>query len=75
MVFEESIAHKGAPFRISLSKEGEDEYESCILLNHIPHNGTQANTKLATALNHSFLFSKTTTSRSTASSRRTPRRT
>jgi hypothetical protein len=38
VVFEESIAHKGSPFRIALSREGEDEYESCILLDHIPHN-------------------------------------
>jgi len=39
VVFEESIAHKGAPFRIALSTEGSDnEYSSCILLNHIPHN-------------------------------------
>ena len=38
VVFEESIAHKGAPFRIALSNENEDEYESCVLLDHIPHN-------------------------------------
>lgn len=40
VVFEESIAHKGAPFRIALSGESEDEYESCVILSHIPHNGT-----------------------------------
>lgn len=45
MVFEESIAHKGAPFRIALSTEGsDDEYSSCILLNHIPHNDRNAPT-------------------------------
>ncbi|XP_065829831.1 uncharacterized protein [Oscarella lobularis] len=35
--FEESISHKGAPFRIALSQDGKDVYD-CILLNHIPHN-------------------------------------
>jgi len=38
VVFEESIAHIGAPFRIALSQEGDDEYEACVLLDHIPHN-------------------------------------
>jgi hypothetical protein len=38
LVFEETIAHTGSPFRIALSRPGEDSYEDCILLNHIPHN-------------------------------------
>ena len=33
----ESIAHSGAPFRISLSAEGDDK-SSCVLLDHIPSN-------------------------------------
>jgi hypothetical protein len=37
LVFEESISHKGAPFRIALSQEGSDVYD-CVLLDHIPHN-------------------------------------
>lgn len=35
--FEETIRHLGSPYRIALSKEGVDDYEDCILLNHIPH--------------------------------------
>jgi len=43
LVFEESIAHKGAPFRIALSVEGSDDYyHTCVLLNHIPHNDDNA---------------------------------
>mmetsp|Transcript_17260 Transcript_17260/g.36414 ORF Transcript_17260/g.36414 Transcript_17260/m.36414 type:complete len:292 (+) Transcript_17260:139-1014(+) len=37
VTFEESIHHTGAPFRISLSDDGNDD-ESCVLLDHIPHN-------------------------------------
>lgn len=37
VVFEESIYHTGAPFRISLSADGTDS-EACTLLDHIPHN-------------------------------------
>jgi hypothetical protein len=36
--FEESIYHTGAPWRISLSQDGTDAGEPCILLDHIPHN-------------------------------------
>eukprot|EP00475_Leptophrys_vorax_P021077 TRINITY_DN2882_c0_g2_i1.p2 TRINITY_DN2882_c0_g2~~TRINITY_DN2882_c0_g2_i1.p2 ORF type:complete len:312 (-),score=62.80 TRINITY_DN2882_c0_g2_i1:1061-1996(-) len=38
VLWEETIFHTGAPFRISLSVPGNDNYEECILLNHIPHN-------------------------------------
>lgn len=37
ITFEESLHHTGAPFRISLSNDGNDD-ESCVLLDHIPHN-------------------------------------
>ena len=37
VIFEESIYHTGAPFRISLSGDGSDD-TSCVLLDHIPHN-------------------------------------
>lgn len=37
VVFEESIYHTGAPFRISLSGDGTDA-DACTLLDHIPHN-------------------------------------
>ena len=37
VIFEESIHHTGAPFRISLSDDGSDD-NSCVLLDHIPHN-------------------------------------
>ena len=36
---EESIAHRGAPFKISLSLDGNDDQASaCVLLDHIPAN-------------------------------------
>lgn len=35
--FEETIPHLGSPVRIALSEEGVDNYENCILLNHLPH--------------------------------------
>jgi len=39
VIFEESIHHTGAPFRISLSGDGTDDLDaSCVLLDHIPHN-------------------------------------
>jgi len=37
VVFEEAVAHVGAPVRISLSGNSTDD-ESCLLLDHIPHN-------------------------------------
>jgi len=37
VMWEESIAHEGAPFRISLSGDGDDS-EACVLLDHIPHD-------------------------------------
>mmetsp|Transcript_4842 Transcript_4842/g.13676 ORF Transcript_4842/g.13676 Transcript_4842/m.13676 type:complete len:345 (-) Transcript_4842:629-1663(-) len=37
VVFEESIYHTGAPFRISLSGDGTDT-SPCSLLDHIPHS-------------------------------------
>ena len=37
VIFEESIHHTGAPFRVSLSDDGSDD-NSCVLLDHIPHN-------------------------------------
>ena len=37
--FEESVAHRGAPWRISLSGDGTDDVDqSCLLLDHIPHD-------------------------------------
>ena len=38
VVFEESIYHTGAPFRISLSGDGTDTFNPCTLLDHIPHD-------------------------------------
>lgn len=37
IMWEESIAHEGAPWRISLSGDGDDA-EACPLLDHIPHD-------------------------------------
>ena len=37
---EERVSHVGAPMRIALSTKGDDNFESCILLNHIPHHDT-----------------------------------
>jgi len=37
IVWQESIAHAGAPWRFSLSADGND-LESCVLLDHVPHN-------------------------------------
>lgn len=35
----ESISHPGAPGRFALSLDGSDEgFESCILLDHVPHD-------------------------------------
>jgi hypothetical protein len=36
--WQEPVFHTGAPFRIALSVPGEDNYESCVLVNHIPHD-------------------------------------
>ena len=39
VTFEESIYHTGAPFRISLSDDGDDDPDrACVLLDHVPHN-------------------------------------
>jgi hypothetical protein len=42
MIFQETVFHPGAPFRIALSQPGVDNFEECILLNHIPHNDAGA---------------------------------
>jgi len=36
--FEESISHKGAPFRIALSIVDDSNYDQHLLVDHIPHN-------------------------------------
>jgi len=41
VVFEEAVAHVGAPVRISLSGDTTDD-ASCLLLDHIPHNEESA---------------------------------
>ena len=38
---EESITHRGSPWRISLSADGDDD-ESCTLLDHVPHDDSFA---------------------------------
>lgn len=38
ILLEESITHRGAPWRIALSREGEDVYDECVLVDHVPHN-------------------------------------
>jgi hypothetical protein len=38
VLFQEVVYHQGAPFRIALSIPGEDYFEECVLMNHIPHN-------------------------------------
>ena len=39
ILIEESVAHDGAPFKISLSADGDDAMEKgCVLLDHIPSN-------------------------------------
>jgi hypothetical protein len=38
VTFVESVHHTGAPFRITLSNDGSDTTQPCILLDHIPHN-------------------------------------
>jgi len=40
LTWEESVAHKGAPFRISILDQ--DEVERVVLLDHIPHNENAA---------------------------------
>lgn len=37
ITFEESISHRGAPWRFSLSGDSDDT-TSCVLLDHVPHN-------------------------------------
>lgn len=36
--WQESISHIGAPWRISLSGDGDDLNDVCILVDHVPHN-------------------------------------
>ena len=43
IVWQESIAHAGAPWRFSLSGDGND-LEECILLDHVPHSPTSSPT-------------------------------
>ena len=38
---EESVAHRGAPWRISLSQESNDG-DACTILDHIPHDDTSS---------------------------------
>jgi len=42
IIFEESIPHIGAPWRISLSGQNDDYSVLCTLLDHIPHNDKSA---------------------------------
>ena len=43
IIFEESLAHTGAPWRVSLSADGDDDADKeCILLDHIPHDDKSA---------------------------------
>merc|ERR1711998_522977 len=46
VVFEESIFHAGAPQRLALAMDGEGNdavaFETCVLLDHIPHNDAPA---------------------------------
>ncbi len=37
-MWEESIEHRGSPWRFAISINDDSNYESHILLNHIPHN-------------------------------------
>ncbi|KAG2374762.1 hypothetical protein C9374_010506 [Naegleria lovaniensis] len=42
--FEETISHRGAPFRIALSINDDSSYDKYILIDHIPHNdATESN--------------------------------
>jgi len=36
--WEEPVNNIGSQFRISLSREGTDEFETCVMVDHIPHN-------------------------------------
>lgn len=38
LTWEEPVNNKGSLFRIALSRDGEDSFEQCILVNNIPHN-------------------------------------
>lgn len=38
VMWEEPVNNKGSQFRIALSRDGEDQFEECILVNNIPHN-------------------------------------
>lgn len=55
VAFEESVAHTGAPWRISLTDEGTDEdSKSCILLDHIPHDENSSPTYKVDSTYHKF---------------------
>lgn len=53
VVFEESVAHTGAPWRISLSADADDA-AACILLDHIPHDDASSPTYMADETYHRF---------------------
>ena len=45
---EESVAHTGAPWRVSLSLDGSDD-GACTLLDHIPHDDSSRPTHMVEA--------------------------
>jgi hypothetical protein len=51
VMFTETVYHQGSPYRISLSVPGQDTYDQCILLNHIPHKPTSTNMNYAVTIN------------------------
>ena len=60
IVFEESIAHTGAPWRVSLSADGDDDAsKECILLDHIPHDDNARPTFGKDATYHQFRITVT----------------
>jgi hypothetical protein len=38
VMWEESISHRGSPFRFAISSADDSNYDQHILLNHVPHN-------------------------------------
>ena len=53
--FEESVAHTGAPWRVSLSADGDDSVsKECILLDHIPHDDNSSPAYENEATYHKF---------------------
>ena len=38
MRWEETVNHHGAPFRIAISPDSDENYEKLILIDHLPHN-------------------------------------